>query len=225
MSRPAGGRRDGGWRRARLQDSYVYLCVGVRPPRGVLADFLDGVLAAGVDILQLRDKDAGRDDVVSASAAFREAALRHDALFIMNDDPELAVAVDADGVHVGQDDPHPDEARRIVGPERLVGWSTHSPAQVDVALGTVADTFTVGPVHATPTKAGRPGIGLDPVRHAAAVAGDRPWFVSGGMAPSSAPAVLAAGGRRLVVVRALTEADDPPGVARALGTLLREQEG
>jgi thiamine-phosphate pyrophosphorylase len=213
--------RDGKWRHARLEDSFLYVCVGSRPRQGDLRALLDAVLPAGVDIVQLRDKEASRAELVEAAGVFREATLRHDALFIVNDDPELAAEVDADGVHVGQEDPHPDEARALVGDQRLVGWSTHSPAQVDLALANDCDCFTIGPVHATPTKEGRPGIGLDAVRHAAAVAGDRPWFVSGGMAPDTAPAVLATGGRRLVVVRAITEADDPAHAAQGLAAMLR----
>ena len=217
----AGEERDGKWRQGRLQDSYLYVCVSSRPSRGDLRALLDAILPAGVDIVQLRDKEASRSELVEAAGVFREAALRHGALFIVNDDPELAAEVDADGVHVGQEDPHPDAARALVGDERLVGWSTHSPAQVDVALASDCDSFTVGPVHATPTKMGRPGIGLHPIRHAAAVDGDRPWFVSGGMAADTAPAVLAAGGRRLVVVRAITEADDPAHVTQGLAAALR----
>lgn len=213
--------RDGAWRRQRLADSCLYLCVNSRPRRGDLGALLDALLASGVDVVQLRDKDASHVELVEAAAVFRAAAGRHGALFIVNDDPALAAEVDADGVHVGQDDAHPDEAREVVGADRLVGWSTHSPAQIDAALAVGCDTFTVGPVHETPTKEGRAGIGLDPVRHAAAVAGDKPWFVSGGMGPDTAPAVLAAGGRRLVVVRALTEADDPARAAHGLASMLR----
>ncbi len=213
--------RDGAWRRRRLRAARLYLCVGRRPPRGDLATLLDAALPAGVDVVQLRDKEAGRADLEQACTLFRAAALRHDALFICNDDPGLAAAVDADGVHVGQDDPTPAEARAVVGQERIVGRSTHSPTQTDRALTEDCDYFTIGPVHATPTKQGRPGIGFEPVRHAAAVAGDTPWFVSGGMDTDAAPAVLAAGARGLVVVRAITEADDPARAVHDLAALLR----
>lgn len=212
---------DGDERRARLRDSVLYLCVDRRAATGDLAAFLDAVLGAGVDMVQLRDKSASDDELRAAAAVFRSAAERHNALFVLNDDPRLAVEVDADGVHVGQDDMRPAEARAVVGPERIVGWSTHAITEIDDALTTDCDYFAVGPVHATPTKQGRPAIGLDPLRHANAVA-DRPWFVTGNMSTETAPGVLATGSRRLVVVRALTEAADPAEAARGLVALLRQ---
>lgn len=216
-----GGARDGAWRRARLAEARLYLCTDRRDGGEGLAAFLDAVLGAGVDLVQLRDKHADRDTLVAASAVFREAAERHGALFVLNDDPALAREVGADGVHVGQDDAPVAVARRAVGPEAIVGLSTHGASEFDAGLATDADYLAVGPVHATPTKAGRPPIGLGPVRHAAAVAGARPWFVTGAMSIATAPDVLAAGARRLVVVRALTEAADPARAARALAELLR----
>ncbi len=212
--------RDGAWRRARLVDARLYLCTDRRDGAAGLAAFLDAVLGAGVDLVQLRDKHADRDTVVRTSAVFREAAHRHGALFVLNDDPALAAEVGADGVHVGQDDASVAEAREAVGPDAIVGLSTHSEGELDAGLATAADYLAVGPVHATPTKAGRPAIGLDPVRHAAATAGDRPWFVTGAMSFETAPEVLAAGARRLVVVRALTEAADAAAAAHALAQQL-----
>ncbi len=214
--------RDGTWRRARLRAARLYLCTDRRASEGDLEEFLDTVLGAGVDIVQLRDSTAERAELLTAAAAFRAAAERHGALFIVNDDPELAVEVDADGVHVGQEDPPPHAARAVVGRQRLVGRSTHSVGEIDAALGEDCDYFAVGPVHATPTKQGRPPIGLGPVRHAAAVAGERPWFVTGAMGPDTADEALEAGARRLVVVRALTRAEDPAAVAAALALRLRE---
>ena len=208
-------------RRARLRDAVVYLCVDRRADAGDLPAFLDAVLGAGVDVVQLRDKTATPDELRVAAEAFRSAAARHQALFILNDDPHLAVEAGADGVHVGQDDMHPDAARAVVGADRIVGWSTHAVAEVDAAVATGCDYFAVGPVHATPTKQGRPAIGLGPIRHAAAVAGDRPWFVTGAMGVDTATAVLAAGARRIVVVRALTQAQDPAAATAALVALLR----
>ncbi|HVL99066.1 MAG TPA: thiamine phosphate synthase [Egibacteraceae bacterium] len=213
--------RDGDWRRRRLADAVLYLCVDRRAEQGDLPELLDAVLANGVDVVQLRDKAAGVDELRAAAAVFRAAAERHGALFVLNDDPSLSVEVHADGVHVGQDDALPAEARVIVGVERIVGRSTHTVAEIDRALVEDCDYFAVGPVHATPTKQGRPPIGLEPLRHAAAVAGDRPWFVTGGMAPATAPAVLATGARRLVVVRALSEAARPAAAAAELAALLR----
>ncbi|MFN2557598.1 MAG: thiamine phosphate synthase [Nitriliruptorales bacterium] len=213
-------RRDVHWRLSRLEAARLYLCSGLRRDRGDLAQFLEAVLAAGVDIVQLREKEAGRDQLRAAAVTFRDAAQRHGALFIVNDDPVLAADVDADGVHVGQEDAPPDQARTVVGPGRLVGRSTHSVAEIDRALAEDCDYFAVGPVHATPTKAGRPPIGLEPVRYAASVAGDRPWFVTGGMGPATVQTVLAAGGGRIVVVRALIEAHDPAAVASQLAVSL-----
>ncbi|WP_370328186.1 thiamine phosphate synthase [Euzebya sp.] len=203
-------------RRSRLGQARLYLCT---PLRDDLDAFLDAVLAGGVDLVQLRDKDADRDAQLAAAPAFRAACDRHDALFVVNDDPELAVAAGADGVHVGQDDADPATARAIVGPDLLIGRSTHSIAEVDRAQREDCDYFAVGPVSATPTKEGRPGVGLEPVRHAAAVA-TTPWYVTGGMAPDTAAPVLAARAHGLVVVRALTEAPDPRAVAEAMTALL-----
>jgi len=209
------------WRQERLADAWLYLCMDRWAPSGDLDGFLDAVLGAGVDLVQLRDKTATRDELAAASAVFRAAADRHGALFILNDDARLAAEVGADGVHVGQDDLHPSDARALVGPEAIVGRSTHSVAEVDRALDEDCDYFAVGPVHATPTKQGRPGIGLDPLRHAAALASERPWFVTGAMSLATAPEVLATGARRLVVVRAITEAPDPARAVTELATLLR----
>lgn len=215
-----GALRDGAWRRRRLDDAVLYLCCGADAGRGDLAGFLDVVLGAGVDIVQLRDKTADTERLLAAGAVFRAAAERHGALFVVNDDPDLAVRLDADGVHVGQEDPAPAMARTVVGPERLIGRSTHSVTEIDRALDEDCDYLGVGPVHPTPTKPGRPGIGLEPLRYAAAVV-DRPWFVTGGMSPATAPEVLATGARRLVAVRAITEADDPAAVVADLVALLR----
>jgi thiamine-phosphate pyrophosphorylase len=199
-------------RRVRLASARLYLCTPLRPDLDV---FLDAVLSGGVDVVQLRDKQADRAAQRAAAPVFAAAAARHDALFVINDDPDLAAEVGADGIHVGQDDMPPHEVRAIVGPDVLIGRSTHAVAEVDAALGEDCDYFAVGPVEATPTKQGRLGIGLAPLRHAAAVA-DRPWFVTGGMSPSTVAPVLAAGARRVVVVRALTDAADPRDVARQM---------
>jgi thiamine-phosphate pyrophosphorylase len=215
--------RDGAWRRRRLADAWLYLCTDRRQAQGDLEAFLDAVLGAGVDVVQLRDKAADEVEVRAAAAVFRAAASRHDALFVLNDEPELAVEVGADGVHVGQDDPPPDVARAAVGRDALVGRSTHAVAEIDRALTEDCDYFAVGPVNATPTKEGRAAIGLEPLRHAAATAGDRPWFVTGGMAVDTAGPVLATGARRLVVVRALTDSPDPATRARELADLLRDR--
>ena len=203
-------------RRSRLADAGLYLCVGARPD---LESLLDAVLPAGVTIVQLREKDGDDDLRRRAGAVMRRAADRHDVLFVVNDDPALAVELGADGVHVGQDDTSPEAARSIVGPDVVIGRSTHAVDEVDRAQDEDCDYFAVGPVSATPTKPGRDGIGLEPIRHAARV-GTKPWYVTGGMTPETAGPILDAGARGLVVVRGLTEAADPADVARRMATMI-----
>jgi len=177
------------------------------------APWLERALRGGVDIVQLRDKDAGDDELLAAAARFRAACDAHGALFVLNDRPDLVEAAGADGVHVGQDDLPVAEARALVGPERLVGLSTHTPAQVDAAAG--VDYIGVGPVHATPTKAGRAAVGLDLVRYAARAA-RVPFFAIGGIDATNAAAVIDAGATRIAVVRAIAHAADPEAAAREL---------
>ena len=195
-------------RRERLARARLYLVCDARP-----RPFLDAALAGGVDVLQLRDKLLDDRGLAAAARGFRAACDEHDALFVLNDRPELVEACGADGVHVGQDDAPVRDARAAVGPDRLVGRSTHSPAQVDAADG--VDYIAVGPVHETPTKPGRPAIGLAPLRHAASSA-RVPWFAIGGIDHTTIGPALQAGARRVVVVRAITEAPDPGAAARAL---------
>ena len=203
-------------RRDRLVRARLYLVCDRRPEV-----FLRAALAGGVNVLQLRDKDASDDEVLAAAAVFRRVADDAGALFVVNDRPDLAVAAGADGVHVGQDDLPVDEARAVVGPDRIVGRSTHSPEQIAAAGD--ADYIAVGPVYATPTKPGRPAVGLELVRHAAAHARE-PWFAIGGINPDNVGNVVAAGARRVVVVRAITEAEDPSAAARALRAALTGEE-
>lgn len=202
--------------RTRLATARLYLCTPIRPD---LAAFVGSVCAAGVDAVQLREKDAGDDEVLAAAAGARDAAHAHGALFVLNDRPDLAVECGADGVHVGQDDASPGECRRLVGDDLLVGLSTHAPEELDAALGTPVDYVSVGPVEPTPTKPGRPGTGLGYVEYAARVA-TLPFFVTGGVSPETLPSIAAAGARRFVVVRALTEAADPARVAADLRHLI-----
>ncbi len=151
---------------------------------------------------------------------FRAAADAHGALFILNDRPDLVEACDADGVHVGQDDGTPAQARATVGPDRIVGRSTHAPAQADAAdADPDVDYLAVGPVHATPTKPGRPAAGLEYVNYAASTV-SKPWFAIGGLDANTLPAALEAGATRAVVVRAITEAPDPEAAAKELSELL-----
>jgi thiamine-phosphate pyrophosphorylase len=195
-------------RSERLRAARLYLVCDERSEA-----FLDLALRGGVDIVQLRMKDGPDEAIVRAARGFARCCAEHGALFILNDRPDLAVAIDADGVHVGQDDASVSAARALLGPDRLIGLSTHTPAQVDAAAG--VDYLGVGPVHATPTKPGRPAVGLELVRHAA-VHARVPFFAIGGIDAGRAAEVRAAGGRRIAVVRALTEAEDPLAAAREL---------
>jgi thiamine-phosphate pyrophosphorylase len=209
-------------RRERLQRARLYFVTDVRPG---LEELLAAALAGGVDMVQLRDKSASDDELVRAAAVFRRLCDEHGALFWLNDRPDLVAPCGADGVHVGQDDMPPAEARREAGGEVLVGLSTHSPAQLDAALAAgEADQLSVGPVWETPTKEGRPAAGLDYVRYAARVAGDRPWFAIGGIDVGNVREVIDAGASRVVVVRAIRAADDPQAAAAALRAALEEAQ-
>lgn len=204
-------------RRNRLRYARLYLVVEAAA-REIVPPALDG----GVDMVQLRDKDAGDEEILQAAAELRRACERHGALLWLNDRPDLALEAGADGVHVGQEDVPVDEVREQVGPDLLVGLSTHSPDQFDAGLDSAADELSVGPVFETPTKPGRPATGLDYVRHAAARAGGRPWFAIGGIDLDNVRDVLAAGAERIVVVRAVRDAPDPRAAAAALRAVLGE---
>jgi thiamine-phosphate pyrophosphorylase len=168
-------------------------------------------VAGGVSVVQLRERS--RELTSATASALRERFRDTGALFIVNDDAALAAEIDADGVHVGQDDMAVERAREIVGPERLVGLSTHSAPQIDAAEG--VDYIGVGPVWATPTKPGYAPVGLELVRYAATHARE-PFFAIGGINPANAAEVFAAGARRIAVVRAIGQADDPRAAAVAL---------
>ena len=161
-------------------------------------------------------------EILAAAERFAAVCRSHDALFIVNDRPDLAVAAGADGVHVGQDDVPVSEARATVGRDRIVGLSTHSPAQIDAAGHLDVDYIGVGPVHATPTKPGRPAVGVELVAYAAAHARP-PFFAIGGINPSNVDAAIDAGAERIVVVRALTESANPQLTASVLRTALRRE--
>jgi thiamine-phosphate pyrophosphorylase len=198
-------------RRARLHDARLYFVAD----RAGMARALEGALRGGADLFQLRDKDASDDELLAAAQTARALCHAAGALFLVNDRPDLARASGADGVHVGQDDMPVAEARALVGDDALVGLSTHSIAQARAGAHSGADYLAVGPVHATPTKEGRPAIGLEPVRFAAANVG-LPWFAIGGIDAATVAAVADAGARRVVVVRALAGAEDPEVAARDL---------
>ncbi len=206
--------------RERVAGARLYLVCDARPRA-----FLDAALRGGADLIQLRDKTLDDAGLVEAARLFRAAANAHGALFILNDRPDLVEACDADGVHVGQDDETPAQARAAVGPDRIVGRSTHAPFQADAAdADPDVDYLAVGPVHATPTKPGRPAAGLDYVAYAARTVG-KPWFAIGGLDAQTLPAAVEQGARRAVVVRAITEANNPEAAARELRALMEEPVG
>jgi len=206
----------------RLAEARLYLVTDIAPGGRSLDVVLRAALRGGVDVVQLRDKTAGDDALLAAAAVARAACDEVGALFIVNDRPDLALAAGADGVHVGQDDVPVGAARETMGPDAIVGLSTHTPDQIDDAHGAheeQPDYIGVGPVHATPTKPGRPAVGLDLVSYAARTAA-HPWFAIGGLDPTNVAAVAEAGATRIVVVRAITEAPDPRAAAVALRTAL-----
>src|SRR3954452_5254407 len=202
------------WRvtpRERLATTRLYLVCPARPREWIAA-----AVRGGVDLVQLRDKSLSDERLVAAAGALRG----HDALFILNDRPDLVAACGADGVHVGQDDETPAAARAAVGPDRIVGRSTHAPPQAAAAdADPDVDYLAVGPVHATPTKPGRPAAGLQYVAWAATNV-TTPWFAIGGIDAANVGEIAARGATRVVVVRAITEADDPEAAARALKAAL-----
>ncbi len=216
----------------RLRTASLYLCTDARRERGDLAQFADAALAGGVDIIQLRDKGSAGEQrfgplearqELAALDILAEAARRHGALLAVNDRADIARAAGADVLHLGQDDLPLPAARDIVG-DTLIGRSTHDADQLGAALAEDVDYFCVGPCWPTPTKPGRPAPGLDLVRTAAATGTATPWFAIGGIDAERLPEVLAAGARRVVVVRAITAADDPAAAARALQDLLRSAD-
>ncbi|MCG5432192.1 thiamine phosphate synthase [Mycobacterium sp. MYCO198283] len=215
--------------RQRLASARLYLCTDARRERGDLAEFVDAALAGGVDVVQLRDKGSPGEQrfgplearqELAALAVLADAAARHGALVAVNDRADIARAAGADVLHLGQDDLPLAVAREIVGAEVVTGRSTHDEAQVAAAIAEPSDYFCVGPCWPTPTKPGRPAPGLDLVRHAAATGTAKPWFAIGGIDADRLPEVLDAGARRVVVVRAITAADDPAAAARALSAAL-----
>jgi thiamine-phosphate pyrophosphorylase len=210
-------------RRERLQRARLYFVTDIRPG---LEQLLAAALEGGVDMLQLRDKSASDAALIEVASVFRRLCDWHGALFWLNDRPDLVLRCAADGVHVGQEDMPPSAAREIVGDNRLVGLSTHSPGDLDSALASgEADELSVGPVWTTPTKAGRPAAGLEYVRYAAARAGDAPWFAIGGIDLGNVREVTEAGASRIVVVRAIRDAPDPRAAAAALRAALDEAWG
>ena len=204
---------------ARLAEARLYFVTDAGTDEHVLRE----ALAGGVDVLQLREKEASDDDILAAARVFRELCDEHDALFVLNDRADLALAARADGVHVGQDDESVAAVRDAVGPDVLIGLSTHSRDQLAAGLESDADYVCVGPVYATPTKPDYPAVGLELVKHAAVTA-DRPWFAIGGVDGATVREVAKAGARRVVVVRAIRDAPDPRVAAAGLRAAVEEAQ-
>ncbi|HUR22930.1 MAG TPA: thiamine phosphate synthase [Acidimicrobiales bacterium] len=204
---------------ARLEGRRLYLCTPDRPD---LAAFLCACIAGGVDVVQLREKTLDARGLLERARLAAAVCRDHGVPFILNDRPDLALEAGADGVHVGQDDAPAVLARRILGPEAVIGLSTHAETELDASTREPVDYVSAGPVSATPTKPGRPGTGLGYVTYATAHAG-HPVFVTGGVTPETVPAMAAAGAVRFVVVRWLTESTDPEAAAGALRQAVEEQ--
>lgn len=209
--------------RLALADARLYLCTDSRSRHGDLEQFLDAVLRAGVDIVQLREKGLEARDELRLLETFAAAAERHGRLFAVNDRADIALAAGAPVLHLGQDDLPVAMARRILGDEPVIGRSTHDPAQADAANAEPGiDYFCAGPTWTTPTKPGRPAAGLGLIEHAARTAA-RPWFAIGGIETlERLDEVIAHGARRVVVVRAITGADDPAAATEAIAGRLRQ---
>ncbi|KQV16868.1 MULTISPECIES: thiamine phosphate synthase [unclassified Kitasatospora] len=208
--------------RTRLADARLYLCTDARREQGDLPEFLDAVLANGVDIVQLRDKGLEAKQELEYLEVFADAARRHGKLFSVNDRADVAHAARPDVLHLGQDDLPVPAARAILGEDVIFGRSCHAESEVDAAVAEPGvDYFCTGPVWPTPTKPGRHAPGLDLVSYAAKAVTDRPWFAIGGIDLGNLDQVLAAGATRVVVVRAITAAADPGAAAAELARRLR----
>jgi len=206
-------------RRERLRTARLYFVCDALPGKVDPEPLLHAALNGGADIVQLREKGLGRQAIERSAQIFRRLCDTYSTLFIVNDDPYLAQSCDADGVHVGQDDVSPAEAREVLGPDAIIGLSTHSKEQIDAAAGHPIDYMSVGPIWETPTKEGRPGVGLELIEYAAANA-PHPFFAIGGIDSSNAGTVVETGARRLCVVRAIRDAADPSAAAESLRSAL-----
>ena len=194
----------------------LYLITGDQGNEVETARIVEAALEGGANVIQLRKKTMPKGEQYAVALALRRLTQIHDALFIVNDHVDIAIATDADGVHLGQDDLPPSVVRQLPGFHgRLIGRSTHSLEQARAAMKDGADYIAVGPVFRTPTKAGRPAVGTGLVSEVAAIA-DRPFVAVGGIDHDNAATVVGAGARALAVVRAVYDAADPAESARRL---------
>jgi thiamine-phosphate pyrophosphorylase len=221
------GNGPGDERRERLRAARLYLVCGVPgdpPDPGRLPELLRAAVAGGVEVVQLREKRLPDDELTAVANAARALCERIGALLIVNDRPQVALEAGVDGVHVGQDDMPVEQVRELIGPDMLLGLSTHAPREIDGADPQLVDYIGVGPVHETPTKQGRPAVGLELVRYAAEHA-RLPFFAIGGLDAGNVAEVTAAGAQRIVVLRAIADAPDPEAAARELSALLGTGRG
>lgn len=207
---PSGGHN--GEMLSNFAERQLYLCT---PLRDDLLEFVASTIRGGVDIVQLREKDADDSTIAQAGRELAQLCRDHGVPFIMNDSIVLAQETNADGVHVGQDDSSVSTCRSALGPDAIIGLSTHEASELDDALGSEATYLSAGPIVATPTKPGRAGTGADYVAYALSRA-NRPVFVTGGIDRAAIPDLWALGVRHFVVVRALTQASYPEAAAREL---------
>jgi thiamine-phosphate pyrophosphorylase len=205
----------GGLRRERLRWARLYFVCDALPHGDDPERMLRAALSGGAGMIELRDREQPRGAIDRSAATFRRLADTYSALFIVNDDPHLANELGADGVHVGQDDMAPAEVREIVGSDAIIGLSTHSREQIEASAEQPVDYISVGPVWETPTKQGRPATGLELVATASELAA-HPWFAIGGIDTTNLGDVVSAGARRVCVVRAIRNADDPAAAAAEL---------
>ncbi|HEY6637426.1 MAG TPA: thiamine phosphate synthase [Solirubrobacterales bacterium] len=205
----------GDLRRQRLRWARLYFVCEALPHGKDPEPLLNAAMAPGAGMVELRDREQPRTVIERSGRTFRRLANTYSALFIVNDDPYLAMELSADGVHVGQEDMDPAEARRIMGPDAIIGLSTHSPEQIGAAASRPVDYISVGPIWETPSKEGRPATGLELVRTAAEIS-PVPWFAIGGIDPGNVDEVVAAGAERVCVIRAVRDAADPRAAATAL---------
>ena len=206
-------------RRLRLKDAHLYLCTDSRREQGDLEQFLEAVIAAGVDVVQLRDKGLDAKSEIELAELISVITRRHGALFSINDRADIAWVARPDALHLGQNDLPVPAARAIVGDDVIIGRSTHAPHEVDMAVASGVDYFAVGPVWTTE---GQQTQGRQLLTYTVGRGAGQPWFAMGGITTDNLDEVLDAGVNRVVVDRAITRADDPAAVASEFARRLRE---
>lgn len=215
----------GASRRARLETARLYLVCDARPGGRPLSEVLHAAIDGGVDVVQLREKQLADEELTAVAHAAQALCSQLGALFVVDDRPHVALRAGADGIHVGQEDMPVEQVRQIVGRDMLVGLSTHAPSEIDAAVprgrdgSPHVDYIGVGPVHATPTKPGRSAVGVELLAYAAAHA-RVPFFAIGGLSEHNLAEALAAGARRVCVLRAIADAPDPRLAAAGLRAAL-----